>query len=88
MSRTLNMAEALQEARRCLHCSIPGCRKGCPIANNIPDFIQALKEGNIGAAYEIIAERSNLPAICGRVCPHEKQCEAHCVLAQMCIRDR
>lgn len=82
MSRTLNMAEALQEARRCLHCSIPGCRKGCPIANNIPDFIQALKEGNIGAAYEIIAKRSNLPAICGRVCPHEKQCEAHCVLAR------
>lgn len=82
MSTTLSIQEALQEARRCLHCSIPSCRKGCPIANNIPDFIQALKEGNIGAAYEIIAERSNLPAICGRVCPHEKQCEAHCVLAR------
>lgn len=82
MSTDLSIQEALLEARRCLHCSIPGCRKGCPIANNIPDFIQALKEGNIGAAYEIIAERSNLPAICGRVCPHEKQCEAHCVLAR------
>jgi len=76
------MEEALAEARRCLHCGIPGCRKGCPIANNIPDFIRALREGNMGAAYEIISERSNLPAICGRVCPHEKQCEAHCVLTR------
>jgi glutamate synthase (NADPH/NADH) small chain len=76
------MEEAFAEARRCLHCGIPGCRKGCPIENNIPDFIRALREGNIGAAYEIISIRSNLPAICGRVCPHEKQCEAHCVLTR------
>ncbi len=82
MSEKLTMEQALNEARRCLHCGIPGCRKGCPIANNIPDFIRALREGNIGAAYEIISERSNLPAICGRVCPHEKQCEAHCVLTK------
>lgn len=82
MSRKLTMEEAFAEARRCLHCGIPGCRKGCPIENNIPDFIRALREGNIGAAYETISLRSNLPAICGRVCPHEKQCEAHCVLTR------
>ena len=76
------MEEAITEARRCLHCGIPGCRKGCPIENNIPEFIRALREGNIGAAYETISLRSNLPAICGRVCPHEKQCEAHCVLTR------
>jgi len=82
MSEKMTMEQALNEARRCLHCGIPGCRKGCPIQNNIPDFIRALREGNMGAAYEIISERSNLPAICGRVCPHEKQCEAHCVLTK------
>jgi glutamate synthase (NADPH/NADH) small chain len=58
------------------------CRTGCPIENNIPAFIRALSEGNIGMAYEIISERSNLPAICGRVCPHERQCEAHCILTK------
>ncbi|AQS58246.1 NAD(P)-dependent oxidoreductase [Desulforamulus ferrireducens] len=72
--------EAIAEARRCLNCSKPQCRTGCPIDNNIPAFIQALSKGNIGEAREIIAERSNLPAVCGRVCPHEKQCEGHCIL--------
>lgn len=72
--------EAIAEAKRCLHCSKPLCRTGCPIANEIPGFIQALSHGNIGEASELIAQRSNLPAICGRVCPHEKQCEAACVL--------
>ncbi len=74
--------EAIAEARRCLNCAKPHCRTGCPIENNIPAFIQALSKGNIGEAREIIAERSNLPAVCGRVCPHEKQCEGHCVLAK------
>lgn len=82
MSRTMTTVEAIQEARRCLNCARPLCRTGCPIENNIPDFIRALSEGNIGMAYEIISERSNLPAICGRVCPHERQCEAHCVLTK------
>ena len=82
MSRTMTMSEAINEARRCLNCARPTCRTGCPIANNIPQFIRALSEGNIGLAYETIAERSNLPAICGRVCPHERQCEAHCVLTK------
>ena len=76
------MKEAIAEARRCLNCSRPLCRTGCPIENNIPEFIRALGDGNIGRAYETIAERSNLPAICGRVCAHEKQCEAHCILTK------
>lgn len=82
MSEIMSMADAIKEARRCLNCAKPGCRTGCPIENNIPQFIRALKEGNLGTAYEIISERSNLPAICGRVCPHEKQCESHCVLTR------
>ena len=82
MSRIMTTVEAIQEARRCLNCARPMCRTGCPIENNIPAFIRALSEGNIGMAYEIISERSNLPAICGRVCPHERQCEAHCVLTK------
>lgn len=82
MSRTMTTVEAIQESRRCLNCTRPMCRTGCPIENNIPAFIRALSEGNIGMAYEIISERSNLPAICGRVCPHERQCEAHCILTK------
>lgn len=76
----LGTREAIAEARRCLNCPKPLCRTGCPIENDIPGFIQALSKGNIGDAREILAFRSNLPAVCGRVCPHEKQCEAHCVL--------
>ena len=82
MSRIMTTVEAIQESRRCLNCARPMCRTGCPIENNIPGFIRALSEGNIGMAYEIISERSNLPAICGRVCPHERQCEAHCILTK------
>ena len=82
MSRIMTTVEAIQESRRCLNCARPMCRTGCPIENNIPAFIRALSEGNIGMAYEIISERSNLPAICGRVCPHERQCEAHCILTK------
>ena len=78
----MTTAEAIKEARRCLNCTRPTCRTGCPIENNIPEFIRALGEGNIGLAYETISERSNLPAICGRVCPHERQCEAHCILSK------
>lgn len=63
MSRRMTTSEAINEARRCLNCARPLCRTGCPIENNIPQFIRALSEGNIGLAYEIISERSNLPAI-------------------------
>lgn len=74
--------EAITEAKRCLNCPKPACRTGCPIENEIPLFIQSLAKGNVGEAQEIIARNSNLPAICGRVCPHEKQCEGSCVLAK------
>lgn len=72
--------EAIEEAKRCLNCKNPLCVQGCPIEHNIPGFINQLSMGNIGAAMQIINEKSNLPAICGRVCPHEKQCEGHCIL--------
>ena len=74
--------QAIDEAKRCLHCKVPQCRKGCPIENDIPAFTSALAMGNIGQAMSIINERSNLPAICGRVCPHEKQCQGHCILGK------
>ena len=76
------MLEAINEAKRCLHCKIPQCQKGCPISHDIPDWIHELSMGNLGNAMRIINDKSNLPAVCGRVCPHEKQCEGHCVLAK------
>lgn len=76
----LSTKEAIAEAKRCLKCKTPLCRQGCPIGNDIPGFIHALANGNIGEASAIIALRSNLPAVCGRVCPHERQCEGSCVL--------
>lgn len=75
-----SMQEAIDEAKRCLNCKKPSCIAGCPIANDIPDFIHQLSMGNLGGAMGIINAKSNLPAICGRVCPHEKQCEGHCIL--------
>src|SRR5574344_2060674 len=74
--------EAIEEAKRCLHCKVPQCKKGCPIGNDIPDFVHELSMGNMGAAMSIINAKSNLPAICGRVCPHEKQCQGNCVLGK------
>ena len=74
------MEEAMAEANRCLNCPKPLCRTGCPIANEIPRFIQAIAQGNFGQANDILAERTNLPAICGRVCAREKQCEGHCIM--------
>ena len=74
------LKEAIKEAKRCLNCRNPQCKTGCPIENNIPEFIHQLSCGNMGEAMGIINEKSNLPAICGRVCPHEKQCEGHCIL--------
>lgn len=72
--------EAIDEAKRCLNCRNPLCVQGCPIDHDIPGFINQLSMGNIGGAMQILNEKSNLPAICGRVCPHEKQCEGHCIL--------
>jgi len=61
---------------------VPQCKKGCPISHDIPDWIHELSKGNLGNAMNLINQKSNLPAVCGRVCPHEKQCEGHCVLAK------
>lgn len=80
--RGFGLQEAIQEANRCLNCKNPKCKEACPIQNDIPDFIHALSKGNLGEAREIIARKSNLPAVCGRVCPHDLQCEGHCVLAK------
>ena len=74
-----NDEEALAEANRCLQCVNPRCMKGCPVSIEIPEFIQAIKEENIEKAYQIISKSSSLPAVCGRVCPQEKQCEAMCI---------
>ena len=71
--------EAIQEANRCLHCINPRCVQGCPVGIMIPEFIKCIKEDNLKGAYEVIAKSSSLPAICGRVCPQEKQCEAMCI---------
>ena len=82
VSESYTIAEAVREAQRCLHCKVPGCKKGCPISNDIPDWIAELAKGNFGNAMKIIHGRSNLPAVCGRVCGHERQCEGNCVLAK------
>jgi len=82
VSESYTMLEAINEAKRCLHCKIPQCKKGCPISHDIPEWIHELSKGNLGNAMNIINQKSNLPAVCGRVCPHEKQCEGHCVLAK------
>lgn len=81
-SESYTLPEAVREAQRCLHCKVPGCKKGCPISNDIPEWIGELAKGNFGNAMQIINGRSNLPAVCGRVCGHERQCEGNCVLAK------
>ncbi len=74
-----NKEEAMAEATRCLNCKNPMCVQGCPVSINIPGFVQELKEGNIEGAYQVISLSSALPAVCGRVCPQERQCEGKCV---------
>ena len=74
-----NKEEAMEEATRCLNCKNAQCVKGCPVSINIPEFIHNVKEGNIEKAYKIIGQSSALPAICGRVCPQESQCEGKCI---------
>ena len=74
-----NMEEAMAEASRCINCKNAQCVKGCPVAIDIPGFVEKVKEGNIEAAYQIISESSALPAVCGRVCPQETQCEGKCI---------
>jgi glutamate synthase (NADPH/NADH) small chain len=74
------LEEAIQEAKRCIQCKRPRCVSGCPVNIRIPEFIDQIAKGNIDRAAEIIKETNNLPAICGRVCPQEEQCEAKCIL--------
>ena len=74
-----NMEEAMEEASRCINCKNAKCVQGCPVSINIPAFVHAVKEGQITEAADIIAEASALPAICGRVCPQETQCEGKCI---------
>ena len=73
---------AVAEAERCLHCKVPQCRKGCPVQIDIPAFIAQLKEHDFDGAIGTIKESSSLPAVCGRVCPQENQCEKYCVLGK------
>ena len=74
-----NEEEAMCEATRCINCKNAQCIKGCPVAINIPAFIEQVKNGDFEKAYEIISESSALPAVCGRVCPQESQCEGKCI---------
>ena len=71
---------AVEEAKRCLNCKNRPCVAGCPVNVNIPDFIQKIKEGDFEGAYQVINETSSLPAVCGRVCPQETQCESKCTM--------
>ena len=83
VNQGLTFEQAITEAHRCLDCKNPTCVKGCPVNINIPGFIKQLELGNVLAAAEVIKESSTLPAICGRVCPQEKQCEAQCIHLKM-----
>lgn len=74
-----NKEEAMEEASRCLHCKNAKCVQGCPVSINIPDFVAAVKEGEFEKAYQVIGQSSALPAVCGRVCPQESQCEGRCI---------
>ncbi|MCM8900003.1 NADPH-dependent glutamate synthase [Caldicoprobacter algeriensis] len=76
------LEEAVQEAKRCLQCKKPMCVEGCPVNVRIPQFIAAVVESNVEEAFRIIRQTNNLPAICGRVCPQETQCEQRCVLGR------
>lgn len=75
-----NEEEAIKDAKRCLQCKKPMCRQGCPVSIDIPGFIKEVSEGNFEEAARVIAKYSALPAVCGRVCPQETQCEGKCVL--------
>ena len=72
--------EIEQKASYCLNCKVRPCSlKGCPLGNHIPDFIQEVKNGNYENAYDILRQTTVLPGVCGRICPHQKQCQGSCV---------
>lgn len=76
--------EAIKEAERCLQCIEPSCVKGCPVEIDIPGFIRCIKEEDLEGAREILKENNSLPAMCGRVCPQEEQCELTCMECGLC----
>ena len=82
VNRGLTLRQAMAEARRCLDCANPSCMTGCPVAIHIPSFIKNIERGEITEAARVLKLTSALPAVCGRVCPQEKQCEAHCIYAE------
>ncbi len=79
----LTRPQAVLEATRCLDCPEPGCMQGCPVSINIPSFIKNIQRGDIAGAAEVLAQSSSLPAVCGRVCPQERQCESRCIYLKM-----
>lgn len=79
----LSVEQAVLEATRCLDCANPGCVKGCPVHNDIPGFIKNLERRNFREAITVLHRTTVLPAVCGRVCPQEKQCEGHCTYLKM-----
>ena len=83
VNQGLTFDQAITEAHRCLNCKNPTCVQGCPVNINIPGFIKTLETGDILGAAAVIKESSSLPAVCGRVCPQEKQCEANCIHLKM-----
>ena len=83
VNQGLTFDQAIMESHRCLNCKNPTCVQGCPVNINIPGFIKTLETGDILGAAAVIKESSSLPAVCGRVCPQEKQCEANCIHLKM-----
>lgn len=83
VNQGLTYEQAITESHRCLNCKNPTCVQGCPVNINIPGFIKTLEKGDILGAAAVIKESSSLPAVCGRVCPQEKQCEANCIHLKM-----
>ena len=83
VNQGLTFEQAITEAHRCLNCKNPTCVQGCPVNINIPGFIKTLETGDVLGAAAVIKESSSLPAVCGRVCPQEKQCEANCIHLKM-----
>ncbi|MBQ6747801.1 MAG: bifunctional dihydroorotate dehydrogenase B NAD binding subunit/NADPH-dependent glutamate synthase [Paludibacteraceae bacterium] len=83
VNQGLSFGQAITESHRCLNCKNPTCVQGCPVNINIPGFIKRLESGDILGAAAVIKESSSLPAVCGRVCPQEKQCEANCIHLKM-----
>ena len=83
VNKGLTKALALTEAKRCLDCAKPTCMEGCPVSINIPSFIKNIERGQFLAAAKVLKNTSTLPAVCGRVCPQEKQCESQCIHLKM-----